>query len=135
MFLASLGYAVTAVDLSTEGLRKAERLAQERGVTLDLVQADLADYELEANAFSGIVSIFAHLPAPVRRRLYARIPQALVRGGVLVLESYRPRSCPRSPSSRRSSTASTSSSRATTSETSTRARSTTGGARPCRSSG
>ena len=90
VFLASLGYAVTAVDLSTEGLRKAERLAQERGVTLDLVQADLADYELEANAFSGIVSIFAHLPAPVRRRLYARIPQALVRGGVLVLESYRP---------------------------------------------
>lgn len=90
VFLASLGYAVTAVDLSTEGLRKAERLARERGVTLDLVQADLADYELEADAFSGIVSIFAHLPVPARKRLHARIPHALVRGGVLVLESYRP---------------------------------------------
>jgi SAM-dependent methyltransferase len=90
VFLASLGYTVTAVDLSTEGLRKAGRLAEQRGLTLDLVQADLADYELEAEAFSGIVSIFAHLPVAARKRLHAQIPRALVRGGVLVLESYRP---------------------------------------------
>ena len=90
VFLASLGHAVTSVDLSAEGLRKAERLARQRGVTLDLVQADLAEYDLEANAFSGIVSIFAHLPVAARKRLYTQIPRALVAGGAFVLESYRP---------------------------------------------
>ena len=90
VFLASLGYAVTAVDLSVEGLRKAGLLARQRDVTLDLVHADLAAYELEAGAFTGIVSIFAHLPAPARRRLHAQIPRALVAGGVFLLETYRP---------------------------------------------
>ena len=54
---------------------------------LDLVQAHLAEYELELepDAFSGIVSIFAHLPVVARQRLHAQIPHALVRGGVLVL--------------------------------------------------
>src|SRR4051794_25298669 len=41
VFLAGRGYAVTAVDQSSAGLRKAERLAAERGVSLTTVQADL----------------------------------------------------------------------------------------------
>ena len=90
VFLASLGHAVTAVDLSTEGLRKAELLARERGVVVDLVQADLAGYELESAAFSGIVSIFAHLPADARRRIHGQIARALRPGGAFVLECYRP---------------------------------------------
>lgn len=90
VFLASLGYAVTAVDLSREGLRKAERLARERGVDLELVQADLADYEPSSAAFEGIVSIFAHLPRAARQRLHALVANALVPGGVFVLEAYRP---------------------------------------------
>lgn len=90
VFLASLGYAVTAVDLSSEGLRKAERLARERGVTIDVVQADLGEYEPEAGAYAGVVSIFAHLPRAARERLNARIPTALCAGGVLLLETYRP---------------------------------------------
>ena len=90
VYLAGLGHAVTAVDLSSEGLRKAELLAKQRGVVLELVQADLASYDLEEAAFSGIISIFAHLPAPARRRLLAQVARALVPGGVIVLESYRP---------------------------------------------
>jgi len=90
VYLASLGHAVTAVDLSSEGLRKAGLLAKERGLVLELVQADLATYHLEASAFSGIVSIFAHLPAPARQRLHAQVARALVPDGVFVLESYRP---------------------------------------------
>jgi SAM-dependent methyltransferase len=90
VFLASRGYAVTAVDLSSEGLRKAERLARDRGLAIDIVQADLGDYEPEAGAYAGVVSIFAHLPRAARNRLNARIPTALAAGGVLVLETYRP---------------------------------------------
>jgi SAM-dependent methyltransferase len=94
VYLASLGYAATAVDLSAEGLRKAERLARERGVSLEVVQTDLADYELPAATFTGIVSIFAHVPRAVRQRLHAQIPAALAVGGVFVLEAYRPEQIP-----------------------------------------
>jgi SAM-dependent methyltransferase len=89
VFLASLGYTVTAVDLSVEGLRKAERLARERGVSVECVHADLADYQL-SGSLSGIISIFAHVPRTIRARIHAGCPQALVQGGVFLLEAYRP---------------------------------------------
>ena len=81
---------VTAVDLSIEGLRKAERLAQRHGVTIEVIQADLATFELGLDRWSGIVEIFAHVPPPVRQRLHAQLPLALRAGGCLVLETYRP---------------------------------------------
>lgn len=90
VFLAGLGHQVTAVDLSIEGLRKAERLARRHGVTIETIQADLATFELGLDRWSGIVEIFAHVPPPVRRRIHAGIPQALRAGGCLVLETYRP---------------------------------------------
>lgn len=89
VFLASLGHEVTAVDFSREGLRKTERLARERGVTVRGVLADLADYEPE-EGFTGIVAIFAHLPLPARKRVHGWVPRVLVPGGVLVLEAYTP---------------------------------------------
>jgi SAM-dependent methyltransferase len=90
VFLAGLGHPVTAVDLSREGLRKAERLAQRRGVALELVHADLATFELGLDQWSGIVEIFAHVPPPVRQRLHAQVPGALRPGGCLLIEVYRP---------------------------------------------
>jgi SAM-dependent methyltransferase len=90
VFLAARGHAVTAVDFSAEGLRKAERLARERGVRLELIEADLGTLDLGVERWSGIVSIFAHTPPELRRRLHAAIPRALRPGGALVLEAYRP---------------------------------------------
>jgi len=90
VYLASLGHRVTAVDFSAEGLRKASRLARERGVELDLVEADLATFDLGEAAWSGIVSIFAHTPPAIRASLHARVVRALAPGGVFVLEAYRP---------------------------------------------
>ena len=66
VFLASLGHRVTAVDFSAEGLRKAARLARDRGVEIELVEADLATFDLGEAAWSGIVSIFAHTPPAIR---------------------------------------------------------------------
>ena len=89
-YLAGCGHAVTAVDFAEEGLRKTARLARERGVELALVRADLSTYEPPADTFSGIVSIFAHLPADTRRRVLARASAALRVGGCLILEAYTP---------------------------------------------
>lgn len=88
VFLAEQGYAVTAVDQSAVGLRKASALASERGVKLATVVADLADFDLGEEAWDGIVSISAHLPARIRQDLHARAVKALKPNGVMILEAY-----------------------------------------------
>lgn len=90
VFLAGLGHDVTSVDFSREGLRKTAALAKERGVTVTTVHADLATFEPDAEAFTGIVAIFAHLPKAVRVRVHGWVPRALGPGGVFVLEAYTP---------------------------------------------
>jgi SAM-dependent methyltransferase len=60
--LATLGHRVTAVDQSEVGLAKARRLAGARGVEIETMLADLANYSIAAGAWAGIVATFAHQP-------------------------------------------------------------------------
>ncbi len=58
VFLAKQGFEVTALDLSSVGLKKAEQLAKENDVKISTIHADLNDYTFEAEAWDSIVSIF-----------------------------------------------------------------------------
>lgn len=91
VFLAVHGYQVTAVDASRVGLEKAERLAQREGVSIELIHADLNDFDLGHKLWNGIVSIFCHLPSALRRRVYSQLSEALLPRGVFLLEAYTPR--------------------------------------------
>ncbi len=91
VFLAALGYEVTAVDTSSVGLAKVHALAAERGVAVTTVNADLADFDIEPGAWQGIVSVFCHLPPVVRAALHERCLRGLAPGGVFVLEGFTPR--------------------------------------------
>lgn len=90
VFLATRGHAVTAVDQSAVGLGKARQLAAARGVPLATVTADLADFAIAPGAWAGIVLIFGHLPAPLRRRIAAQAVAGLQPGGVFLSEVYSP---------------------------------------------
>ncbi len=90
-FLASLGHRVLAVDQSEVGLAKARRLAADRGLTIETCVADLANFSIEPESWTGVVSIFCHLPRHIRVPLYASVVRGLRPGGVLVLEAYTPR--------------------------------------------
>jgi hypothetical protein len=90
VWLAGRGYDVTGVDSSSTGLEKAKALASERGVSITTVVADLESYVIEPDAWQGIVSIFAHVPTELRRRVHAAVVAGLAPGGVLLLEAYRP---------------------------------------------
>jgi SAM-dependent methyltransferase len=90
VFVASTGRAVTSIDLTSSGVDKTRRLAQVQGVAVTAVQADLAVHDIGVDAWDGVVSIFAHMPPPVRRDLHRRIVAALRPGGVLLLEAYTP---------------------------------------------
>lgn len=89
--LAGLGHAVTAVDISRVGLEKAEALARERGLAIETVLADLADYAIRRGAWAGIVSIWVHLDPALRARVHRACVEGLAPGGALVLEAYTPR--------------------------------------------
>jgi len=90
VFLAERGFDVTAVDQSSVGLAKAHKLATERGVDITTVVADLTDFQIEPQAWDGIVSIFAHMPPEARRHLHREVVSGLRSGGVFLLEAYRP---------------------------------------------
>jgi len=90
VFLAERGFSpVTAVDQSAVGLRAAQELAAERGVAVQTVAADLATWDF-GGPYAVITAIWAHVPPPVRERMFQQIRQALAPGGMLVLESYTP---------------------------------------------
>ena len=90
VFLAKQGYRVTAVDSSLVGLEKARRLAQENDCKIEIVHADLQDFDPGVKKWDGIVSVFCHIPLPIRLRLHKKIVHALKDKGVLLLEAYTP---------------------------------------------
>jgi len=90
VFLAQRGFDVTAMDQSRIGLARAEALAADRGVKITTIAADLADFMIEPLAFSAIVSVFVHLPLPLRRDVHARVMHGLAEGGAYVFEQYGP---------------------------------------------
>jgi SAM-dependent methyltransferase len=90
VFLAKQGYSVTAVDASIVGLSKARKLAEENGVVVEFIHADLADYDLGENKWDGIVSIFCPLPSSLRKQLYKKVEAGLKPNGVFLLEAYTP---------------------------------------------
>jgi hypothetical protein len=95
VFLASLGLEVHAVDGSPVGLAKAQALAHSRNVAIRTEVADLGEFEPKHNHYGSVVSIFAHLPSSVRRRLYPLVERCLQRDGILILEAYSEAQLPR----------------------------------------
>ena len=89
--LAGLGHAVTAVDGSAAGLAKLAKLADARGARVAAVQADLADFRIEPEFWDAIVSIWCHVPPPLRRALHASVANGLKPGGIYLFEAYHPR--------------------------------------------
>lgn len=90
VYLAKLGFEVTSVDISIVGLRKAQELAQKEGQKIQTIHADLAEFEFGLETFDLIVSIFAHFPSDLRKKIHKQIPPALRPGGQLILEAYTP---------------------------------------------
>jgi SAM-dependent methyltransferase len=95
IFLASLGYDVTAIDQSEVGLEKLQQRADELGYRIQTQQADLDNYQIDEGVWAGIVSIFCHLPPLIRVPLYDAVKRGLRPGGVFILEAYTPGQCGR----------------------------------------
>lgn len=93
VYVAQQGHRVVSVDASAIGLAKAARLATQRGVSIETIAADLAEFIATPAAvgpWAAVVSIFCHLPRSLRATLYPALAERLQPGGVFILESYTP---------------------------------------------
>jgi len=90
VYLAGLGYAVTAVDLSVYGLKKAQRLAQQNGLTLTTLHNDLNNYAITPGQWDVILCFFVHILPEERTRMHRQVVEGLRPGGVYILEGFSP---------------------------------------------
>jgi SAM-dependent methyltransferase len=90
VYLAKLGFDVDAVDISIVGLRKAQALAQKENQKLHTIHSDLAHFNFGVETYDLIVSIFAHFPSDLRKKIHRQIAPSLRPGGYLILEAYTP---------------------------------------------
>lgn len=90
LFLARNGFKVTAIDFSEVGISKLFKAAAFEGLLIDTNVEDLENFDMGKDSWDGIVSIFAHLPPGIRKKVHQNIQIALKNEGLLVLEAYRP---------------------------------------------
>jgi len=81
IWLATQGWNVTAIDLSTVALERAAERAAARGAQLECLVADWREHDFGETAFELVVVSFMHPQPDERQTLFERAERALVPGG------------------------------------------------------
>lgn len=94
VWLAQQGFTVSSIEQSEKGVAKTLRLALQRGVIVMAERGELEIFHIQPNSWDLIVSIYAHTPQELRRKLHRQVVAGLKPGGVFVLEAYTPAQIP-----------------------------------------
>lgn len=94
VWLAQQGFTVSSIEQSEKGVAKTLRLALQRGVIVMAERGELETCHIQPNSWDLIVSIYAHTPQELRRKLHRQVVAGLKPGGVFVLEAYTPAQIP-----------------------------------------
>ena len=85
IWLAALGWIVTAVDYSDVALERARRLAAHQNVEVEWIEADVTTFEPPPGAFHLALISYVQIPRPERRTVLAHAASALGPGGTLFM--------------------------------------------------
>lgn len=88
VFAAEQGYEAHAFDLSIAGQEKAMALAIERQVTLHYAVGPLENLGYQEASFDGLVLIYAHFPAAVRKAYHQQLVSYVKEGGTVIFEAF-----------------------------------------------
>jgi SAM-dependent methyltransferase len=92
VWLAEQGLDVVSLDFSPEGQAKAKKLAQKRGVKIDIVEANVHTFDYPENAYDVVVEIFTQFSTPAERAIkWAGMRKALKPGGLMIIQGYGPK--------------------------------------------
>ena len=83
VYLAENGFDVTGVDISEVGIEKCERLAEERGVLVNSIVADLADYDMGTEQYDLITNFYFY-----DKSILPKVIDSLKPGGIFIFETY-----------------------------------------------
>jgi SAM-dependent methyltransferase len=94
IWLASRGWAVTAVDVSAVALDRAARHAAARGeqirARITWQREDLLSWEPAAERFDLVTAHFMHLPEAELRAMHRRLAAGVRPGGTLLVVGHHP---------------------------------------------
>lgn len=88
VWLAARGHSVTAVDISDVAVQQAGEVAEQAGVEVDFVTADLLEWEPEAEAFDLVLLSYLHVPGELRRAVHDKAIRAVAPGGVVFVIAH-----------------------------------------------
>jgi 2-polyprenyl-3-methyl-5-hydroxy-6-metoxy-1,4-benzoquinol methylase len=89
VFLASIGWETTGIDVSKAGIAAAKENARRAGVKIDAREIGVEDFDLGAEAWDLIVLTYALVPGGVDAPRFAnRVIDALSPGGHVVIETF-----------------------------------------------
>ncbi|GFD82693.1 methyltransferase [Tenacibaculum sp. KUL118] len=88
VYASKLGWNVTATDLSIEGKNKAQKLANESGVSLKYIVGDIQDLEFPRESFDVIGLIYAHFSAWKISSIHQKLTTLLKPNGYIIFEAF-----------------------------------------------
>lgn len=88
VFAARQGWKAFAFDISTEGRKKALRLAEKNKVTIDYHVGDLPELHYKTGQFDAIALIYAHFPAGIKSTYHKLLGTYLRKGGAIIFEAF-----------------------------------------------
>ena len=91
VFAATLGWKVSAFDISIQGKNKALHLAEINKVTIDYQVGELQTLNYIPEQFDVIALIYAHFPADIKSRYHKMVDKYLRKNGFVIFEAFSKR--------------------------------------------
>lgn len=88
VYAALRGWKVTCFDISENGKKKAEHLAEKNGVHIKYILSSVEEIDLKDQSFDVIALIFAHFPIGARQIYHKKFSDYLKPQGHLILEAF-----------------------------------------------
>ena len=90
LWLAQLGWQVTALDFSEVAIHKAQQIAERRGLRVDWRVADLAVDPVEEGAFDLVAVVYLHTDSVTRQTWLPKLISAVAPGGTFFYLGHAP---------------------------------------------
>lgn len=87
VYAASLGWQVTAFDISERGQEKAFQLAKEKNVSINYHISSVLDFKPNQQ-FDVIGLSYAHFPIEIRKQAHTHLLDYLNPGGIVIFEAF-----------------------------------------------
>lgn len=88
IYAAKQNWKVTSVDFSSVAVDKAKQIAEQENVNLEIINADLSNYDYPQNYFDAVGVVFLHMQSPEKEVIHSSIANSIKPGGAIILEVF-----------------------------------------------